>query len=357
MSLFPCGASKIDEGSVYARDHHSARRRDDDADRDLWFKAAVIAVPIAGGFILVLLVLLAVRMLRSDSTRHRRLIQIRRERSLTKAQMYISEHFMGDMSSTSGMKSKLQHCSLFSEKPHSHRGSYSVYSEKMPPSSGSSARGGSGGGSVVAGGSTENSHACSSSGNVIFKNSSNSSSSGGHNNRGGFSSDICCTDERPCCGGLCSVQRETQIRHCETCNNKRRSMSSYNTNCRCSKTCHSNPPDCGSSPKSTSDSKTSISSSSSSIEGLSASRQPKSSHVQQTHYSSSTDLPINLEDGVVYRDKSEISAHHNAPPINCDHHNVRTAHSQTPQHPHAQQYRTVVAHWDKTNHRAPTAVV
>lgn len=54
----------------------------------------MIAVPIAGGFILILLVLLAVRMLRSDSRRHRQLIQIRRERtSLTKAQMYVTDHF------------------------------------------------------------------------------------------------------------------------------------------------------------------------------------------------------------------------------------------------------------------------
>ena len=62
--------------------------------KDLWFKAAVIAVPIAGGFILVLLVLLAVRMLRTDSRYHRRLIQIRRERSLTKAQLYVTDHFL-----------------------------------------------------------------------------------------------------------------------------------------------------------------------------------------------------------------------------------------------------------------------
>ncbi|KAL8617727.1 hypothetical protein ACOMHN_053560 [Nucella lapillus] len=62
-------------------------------ERDLWFKAAVIAVPIAGGFILVLLVLLAVRMLRTDSRQHRRLIQVRREQSLTKAQLYVTDHF------------------------------------------------------------------------------------------------------------------------------------------------------------------------------------------------------------------------------------------------------------------------
>ncbi|XP_060065349.1 BMP and activin membrane-bound inhibitor homolog [Ylistrum balloti] len=67
---------------------------DRSGESDLWFKAAVIAVPIAGGFILILLVLLAVRMLRTDSRRHRQLIQFRRERtSLTKAQLYVTDHF------------------------------------------------------------------------------------------------------------------------------------------------------------------------------------------------------------------------------------------------------------------------
>ena len=63
------------------------------SQRILWFKAAVIAVPIAGGFILILLVLLAVRMLRNDSRRHRQLMQMRHHRSLTKAQLYVADHF------------------------------------------------------------------------------------------------------------------------------------------------------------------------------------------------------------------------------------------------------------------------
>jgi hypothetical protein len=61
--------------------------------RDLWFKAAVIAVPIAGGFILVMLVLLAVRVLKNDNRRHRQLMQMRHHRSLTKAQLYVADHF------------------------------------------------------------------------------------------------------------------------------------------------------------------------------------------------------------------------------------------------------------------------
>lgn len=60
---------------------------------DLWFKAAVIAVPIAGAFILTLLVLIAVRMLRTDNKRHRRLVVTQRDRGLTKAQLYVADHF------------------------------------------------------------------------------------------------------------------------------------------------------------------------------------------------------------------------------------------------------------------------
>ncbi|KAG8138847.1 putative BMP and activin membrane-bound inhibitor-like protein [Naja naja] len=37
------------------------------SSRELWFRAAVIAVPIAGGLILVLLIMLALRMLRSEN--------------------------------------------------------------------------------------------------------------------------------------------------------------------------------------------------------------------------------------------------------------------------------------------------
>jgi hypothetical protein len=56
----------------------------------LWFKAAVIAVPIAGGFILVMLIVLAVRMLRHDSRRHR---EYKHNQSLHKAQLYVADHF------------------------------------------------------------------------------------------------------------------------------------------------------------------------------------------------------------------------------------------------------------------------
>jgi len=111
--------SSLHRGSAPSNTDTAVLRNSPDprsSDRDLWFKAAVIAVPIAGGFILVLLVLLAVRMLKTDSRQHRRLIQIRRERSMTKAHMYITDHVVlgGDNGGLNGGV-KATHCSLFNE--------------------------------------------------------------------------------------------------------------------------------------------------------------------------------------------------------------------------------------------------
>lgn len=76
--------------------------RSPNQDKDLWFKAAVIAVPIAGGFILILLVLLAVRMLRADTRRQRQFIEFRRERtSLTKSHLYVTDRFSEKVGRTS----------------------------------------------------------------------------------------------------------------------------------------------------------------------------------------------------------------------------------------------------------------
>ncbi|XP_074659310.1 BMP and activin membrane-bound inhibitor homolog [Tubulanus polymorphus] len=58
------------------------------SQQDIWFKAAVIAVPIAGGFILILLVLLAMRLLKND-----RREQSRAHHSLVKAQLFVADHF------------------------------------------------------------------------------------------------------------------------------------------------------------------------------------------------------------------------------------------------------------------------
>ncbi|GBM05666.1 BMP and activin membrane-bound inhibitor [Araneus ventricosus] len=46
--------------------------------REIWFRAAVIATPIAGFCILTLLVIAAARMLRQDAERQRRLLELRR---------------------------------------------------------------------------------------------------------------------------------------------------------------------------------------------------------------------------------------------------------------------------------------
>ncbi|CAN7996408.1 unnamed protein product, partial [Ixodes hexagonus] len=61
------------DGAPGTTAHHSSRDPGEpiiaagSLTRLLWFRAAVIAVPITGGFVLVLLVLLASRLLRSDA--------------------------------------------------------------------------------------------------------------------------------------------------------------------------------------------------------------------------------------------------------------------------------------------------
>lgn len=46
------------------------KRRDSDGE-SLWFRAATIAVPIVGGFILIVLVLMASKMLAKENKRQR----------------------------------------------------------------------------------------------------------------------------------------------------------------------------------------------------------------------------------------------------------------------------------------------
>lgn len=48
-----------------------ARVQEIPSSKEVWFRAAVIAVPIAGGLVLVLLIILALRMLRSENQRLR----------------------------------------------------------------------------------------------------------------------------------------------------------------------------------------------------------------------------------------------------------------------------------------------
>ncbi|XP_022534399.2 BMP and activin membrane-bound inhibitor homolog (Xenopus laevis) b [Astyanax mexicanus] len=66
--------------------HLVARVQEIPSAKEVWFRAAVIAVPIAGGLILVLLVMLAVRMLRSESRR------LRQQRSEMLSRLQYSLH-------------------------------------------------------------------------------------------------------------------------------------------------------------------------------------------------------------------------------------------------------------------------
>lgn len=59
-----------------------------DGSQDMMFRVAVIAVPIVGGLILIVLILLAVRMLREDYNR-----RYDRHSSIEKAQNFIQQHF------------------------------------------------------------------------------------------------------------------------------------------------------------------------------------------------------------------------------------------------------------------------
>ncbi|XP_066508692.1 BMP and activin membrane-bound inhibitor homolog [Hoplias malabaricus] len=66
--------------------HLVARVQEIPSAKEVWFRAAVIAVPIAGGLILVLLVMLAVRMLRSESRR------LKQQRSEMLTRLHYSLH-------------------------------------------------------------------------------------------------------------------------------------------------------------------------------------------------------------------------------------------------------------------------
>lgn len=64
----------------YFHRHGNHNSRDVALQHHLWFKAAVIAVPIAGGFILILLIIMAARILKEDHKRQRQLTELRRRR-------------------------------------------------------------------------------------------------------------------------------------------------------------------------------------------------------------------------------------------------------------------------------------
>ncbi|KAI5282290.1 Bmp And Activin Membrane-Bound Inhibitor-like [Manis pentadactyla] len=70
--LAPPKGETSGQGNKYQRDgsrHLITKVQELTSSKELWFRAAVIAVPIAGGLILVLLIMLALRMLRSENKR------------------------------------------------------------------------------------------------------------------------------------------------------------------------------------------------------------------------------------------------------------------------------------------------
>lgn len=78
--------------SMEDRDFFLGSQPDAISRQDVWFKAAVIAVPIAGGFILIMLILLAVHMLRKDNRRQRQIVELRRLRQF-KTHLLVNDRF------------------------------------------------------------------------------------------------------------------------------------------------------------------------------------------------------------------------------------------------------------------------
>ncbi|KFM72970.1 BMP and activin membrane-bound inhibitor-like protein, partial [Stegodyphus mimosarum] len=64
---------------------------DSPVHQQVWFKAAVIAVPIAGGFILIMLIIMAARMLKADHKRYREWTELRRRRRMNTHIVYNGE--------------------------------------------------------------------------------------------------------------------------------------------------------------------------------------------------------------------------------------------------------------------------
>lgn len=75
----------------YRHGGKNSRQSDTSVHQRVWFKAAVIAVPIAGGFILIMLIVMAARMLKADHKRHREWKEIRRNRTLNTHVVYNGE--------------------------------------------------------------------------------------------------------------------------------------------------------------------------------------------------------------------------------------------------------------------------
>lgn len=76
-----CGVAAMLNGSERGQGHSTVQigggslGRSAYTDQELWFRAATIAVPICGALILLILVLLAMKLLRSDVLEDHRIIQ------------------------------------------------------------------------------------------------------------------------------------------------------------------------------------------------------------------------------------------------------------------------------------------
>ncbi|KAG0722462.1 BMP and activin membrane-bound inhibitor [Chionoecetes opilio] len=86
-------------------DGHADMKRQDSELETLWFRAATIAVPIAGGFILIMLVLVATKMLAKENKRQRM------------AQQMLGEHYLKAALYPGGGSAALTHSSICCHSP------------------------------------------------------------------------------------------------------------------------------------------------------------------------------------------------------------------------------------------------
>uniref|UniRef100_A0A8C1W192 BMP and activin membrane-bound inhibitor homolog n=1 Tax=Cyprinus carpio TaxID=7962 RepID=A0A8C1W192_CYPCA len=95
--------------------HVIARLQEILSSKEVWFRAAVITVPIAGGLVLVLLIMLALRMLHSEN---RRLRQQRREMLSRLHYSFHGQHLtkVGGHENCCLTCDKIQHSNLSSQK-------------------------------------------------------------------------------------------------------------------------------------------------------------------------------------------------------------------------------------------------
>lgn len=100
-----CNYRDIDMYIQVDGDGHTDMKRQDSELETLWFRAATIAVPIAGGFILIVLVLLASKMLAKENKRQRL------------AQQVLGEHYLKAALYPGGSSAALTHSPICCHSP------------------------------------------------------------------------------------------------------------------------------------------------------------------------------------------------------------------------------------------------